>query len=112
MVPAACRTNLVTPLDPIMARSLRELQRQAQTALGKPAADDWLFSPNSDLGGITPAEAIQHKTHATGVGRLLESEAALRRDEAHPDRGERPNPVVIEGGRSAERPEASFAYGH
>jgi Protein of unknown function (DUF2384) len=112
MVPAACRTNLVTPLDPIMARSLRELQRQAQTALGKPAADDWLFSPNSDLGGITPAEAIQHKTHATGVGRLLESEAALRRDEAHPDRGERTNPVVIEGGRSAERPEASFAYGH
>jgi hypothetical protein len=98
MVPVACRTNLVTPVDPIMARALRELLAQAETALGsEAAAGDWVFTPHSELDGITPAEAVQYKTQATGVGRLLESEAARRRDEVF---GERPAPVVIEGGRS------------
>ena len=98
-VPVACRTNLVTPLDPIMARALRDLLAQAKVALGsEAAARDWVFTPSADLDGMTPAEAVQYKTHATGVGRLLENEAARRREEAF---GERPTPVVIEGGRSA-----------
>jgi hypothetical protein len=98
-VPAACRINLVTPLDPIMARALRDLLAQAKVALGsETAARDWAFAPNGDLNGITPAEAVEYKTQATGVGRLLEAEAVRRREEA---RSERPTPVVIEGGRSA-----------
>jgi hypothetical protein len=86
-VPVACRNNLVTPLNPIMARVLQDLLREAEAALGtKVAAEDWVFVPNSDLGGITPAEAVQHKTHATDVGRLLESEGTRRRREARSDR--------------------------
>ena len=98
-VPVECRINLVTPLDPIMARALRDLLAQAKVALGsETAARDWVFAPNGDLDGITPAEAVQYKTRATGVGRLLEAEAVRRREEV---RSERPTPVVIEGGRSA-----------
>lgn len=101
-VPVACRVNLVTPLDPIMARALRDLLGQAEAALGsKAAAENWVFMPHTDLGGITPAEAVQHKTHATGVRRLLESEASRRRDEARRDGLA---PVVIEGGLSDHRP--------
>ena len=111
-VPWACRTNLVTPLDPIMARALRDLLRQAQVALGAQGAEDWVFMPHTDLGGVTPAEAVQYKTHATGVGRLLENEACRRREDASPDRSDRPAPVVIEGGRSADAPTSSLAYGH
>jgi hypothetical protein len=97
-VPVACRINLLTPLDPIMARALRDLLAQAKIALGsETAARDWVFAPNGDLNGITPAEAVQHKTQATGVGRLLEVEAARRREEI---RSERPTPVIIEGGSS------------
>jgi hypothetical protein len=98
-VPVACRINLVTPRDPIMARALRDLLAQAKVALGsETAARDWVFAPNGDLDGITPAEAVQYKARATGVGRLLEAEAVRRREEV---RSERPTPVVIEGGRSA-----------
>ena len=111
-VPWACRTNLVTPLDPIMARALRDLLRQAQVALGAQGAEDWVFMPHTDLGGVTPAEAVQYKTHATGVGRLLENEACRRREDASPDRSDRPAPVVIEGGRSADAPTSWLAYGH
>ena len=106
-VPVSCRINLVTPLDPIMARALRDLLAQAKVALGSDAAArDWVFAPNGDLNGITPAEAVQYKTQATGVGRLLEAEAVRRREEA---RSERPTPVVIEGGRSAGGLPGSFA---
>ena len=98
-VPVACRINLMTPLDPIMARALRDLLAQAKVALGsETAARDWVFAPNGDLNGITPAEAVEYKAQATGVGRLLEAEAVRRREEA---RSERPTPVVIEGGRRA-----------
>jgi hypothetical protein len=100
-VPWGYKTNLVSPPDPVMARALRDLLRQAETALGsKVAAENWVFTPHPDLGWITPAEAAQYKTHATGVKRLLESEAAARREQARVDR---PAPVVIEGGRSAPR---------
>jgi hypothetical protein len=98
-VPVACRINLVTPLDPTMARALRDLLAQAKVALGsETAASNWVFAPNGDLNGITPAEAVQYKTQATGVGRLLEAEAVRRREEV---RSERPTPVLIEGGSSA-----------
>jgi hypothetical protein len=107
LVPWACKTNLVTPPDPITARALRDLLREAESALGsKVAADNWVFTPHADLGGVTPAEAVHYKTHATGVRRLLESEASARREDA---RAERPAPVVIEGGRGAGRLAASHA---
>ncbi len=102
MVPQAWRANVVTPFDLVMARALRDLLRQAETVLGtEAAAEDWAFSPHIELGGITAAEAIQFKSHATGVGRLLESEALPAREEARPARGDRPIPVVIDGGRSS-----------
>ena len=103
VVPQACRANVVTPSDPITARTLRDLQRDARTALGsKAAGDDWVFTPNDDLRGITPAEALQYRTHATGVGSLLEIAAQRQREETHPDRSDRPAPVLIEGGRAAD----------
>lgn len=97
-VPSDCRSNLVNPIDPIMTRALRNLLAQAIAVLGSDgAARDWVFAPNSELEGITPAEAVQYKTQATGVRRLLEAEAAHRREEA---RNERLPPKVIEGGRA------------
>jgi hypothetical protein len=104
MVPQAYRASFVTPSDPVMARAIQELLRQARLELGsKAAAEDWVFMPNSDLDGITPAEAVQYKSHATGVGRL---EAQRRREET---RSERLAPVVIEGGRGTDQPATSFA---
>jgi hypothetical protein len=104
-VPWACKTNLVTPPDPITARALRELLGEAESEFGsKVAAENWVFTPHVDLGGITPAEAVQYKTHATGVKRLLRNEASARRKEARADR-----PVVIEGGRGAAHLAASPA---
>jgi hypothetical protein len=98
-VPWAYRTNLVTPHDPVMTRMLKNLLAQAESTLGsKVAAENWVFTPKNELGGLTPAEAVQYQTHATGVGRLLEAEAVRRREEI---RSERPTPVVIEGGSSA-----------
>jgi hypothetical protein len=67
--------NLMTPLNPTMTHALRDLLAQARTALGSnAAAEDWVFEPHNEPDGITPAEAVQYKTHATGVGRLLESQ--------------------------------------
>ena len=98
LVPQAYRANLATPLDPIMARALRELLRQAETTLGtRAAAEDWVFIPRSELGGITPAEAVQYKTQATGVRGLLEREAPRQREEARVKRSDWPVPVVLEG---------------
>jgi hypothetical protein len=100
IVPQSCRVNVVTPFDLVMARALRNSLRQAETTLGtKAAAEEWMFTPHIDLGEITPAEAIQYKTHATGVGRLLENEALLAREDSRLARGDRPMPVVLEGGR-------------
>jgi hypothetical protein len=82
MVPYACRANILTPPDLIVARDLHCLRDQAAAAFGsQDAADNWAFSPNNELGGITPAEAVQYKTHATGVHPLLDRDAARIRDE-------------------------------
>jgi hypothetical protein len=103
VVPPACRANVTTPVDPMAARALRDLQRDARTKLGsKAAGDDWVFTPNDDLRGITPAEALQYRTHATGVGNLLEIAAQRQLEETRPDRSDRPAPVVIEGGRDVD----------
>jgi hypothetical protein len=103
VVPPACRANVTTPVDPMTARALRDLQRDAMTKLGSRAAgDDWVFTPNDDLRGITPAEALQYRTHATGVGNLLEIAAQRQLEETRPDRSDRPAPVLIEGGRDAD----------
>ena len=114
VVPQACRANVVTPSDPITARTLRDLQRDARTALGSNAAgDDWVFTPNDDyLHGITPAEALQHRTHATGVGSFLEIAAQRTLEETRPDRSDRPAPVLIEGGRVADGTAARRAASH
>jgi hypothetical protein len=107
VVPPACRANVTTPVDPMAARALRDLQRDARTKLGsKAAGDDWVFTPNDDLRGITPAEALQYRTHATGVGNLLEIAAQRQLEETRPDRNDRPAPVLIEGGRAADGTEA------
>jgi hypothetical protein len=80
VVPHACRANLAMPFDPIMAGALRDLRDQAEIVLGtKAAAEEWVSLPRNELGGITPAEAVQYKTRATGVRRLLESEAPSQR---------------------------------
>ena len=103
VVPQACRENLVTPPDRNMSRVLRDLLRDAETTLGtRSTAEDWVFMPHQDLGGITPAEAIQYRTLATGVRTLLESEAPRRREDARLDRSERPMPTVVAGSRSLD----------
>jgi hypothetical protein len=103
VVPLACRLDVVAPPDPTIARALRDLRRDARTSLGsKIAGEDWVFTANDDLGGITPAEALQYRTYATGVGNLLENAAQRQLEEARPDRGERHAPVLIEGGRAAD----------
>jgi hypothetical protein len=100
MVPYACKGNLATPPDPIMARQLRNLLREAKKTLGTAAlAENWLFSPKSALHGITPAEAIQYEGYANVVRTLLSNEASREREETWPDRSDRP--LVIDGGRSA-----------
>jgi hypothetical protein len=102
MVPYACKENLATPPDPVMARQLRNLLREAKTTLGTAAlAENWVFSPQNGLHGITPAEAIQYEGYAYVVRTLLNSEASREREETWPDRGNRPMPLVIDGGRSA-----------
>jgi hypothetical protein len=103
VVPQAGRSHVTMPFDPLLARALRDLLRQAETTLGsRAAAESWVFMPHNELGGIAPAEAVQYKTQATGVRRLLESEAPRQREETRPDRSERPVPTIVEGGRSLD----------
>jgi antitoxin Xre/MbcA/ParS-like protein len=98
MVPYACRTNIVTPLDPMVARDLRYLLGRAEVAFGsKDAANNWVFMPNNELGGITPAEAVQFKTHATGVHSLLDNQAPRIREEVRPDQSDRPISIAVDG---------------
>ena len=96
MVPYACKGNLVTPPDPIMARELRNLLREAETTLGSKAlAENWVFSPHNGLPGITPAEAIQYQGYTNLVRMLLNSEASREREASWPDRSDKPTPIAI-----------------
>jgi hypothetical protein len=97
-VPQARRSNLLTPSNPIVARGLHDLLGQAKTTLGtKAGAEDWLFMPRSELGGISPAEAVQYKGLATGVWRLLENDRTRNGEDARTDRTERLTPILIDG---------------
>jgi len=97
MVPYACKGNLATPPDPIMARQLRHLLREAKTTLGTAAlAENWVFSPQKGLHGITPAEAIQYEGYAHVVRTLLNSDASRDREETWSERSDRPMRVAID----------------
>jgi Antitoxin Xre/MbcA/ParS C-terminal toxin-binding domain len=100
MVPHACRANVVTPPDPIMARTLADLLNRADNILGSEAgAKNWVFMPHQQLRGITPAEAIQYQGYAERVRSLLDGDASREREEARTERGERLAPVVVIEGR-------------
>ena len=59
-------------MDSDTTRTLRELLTSAESALGgKSAAEEWVFRPLRGLGGISPAEAIQHKSQVKGVWQKL-----------------------------------------
>ena len=75
MAPNACRSNIVTPFSAEMAKALdRGLQAARESLGGDEAARTWLFTPRNDLGGITPAEAVQH-TQLDRVKQILADEA-------------------------------------
>ena len=96
MVPHACKANLVTPPDPIMARKLRNLLFEAEATLGSTAvAENWVFNPHNGLHGITPAEAIEYQGYADLVRTLLNSDASRERKGTLPDRSDKPTPIAI-----------------
>jgi hypothetical protein len=96
MVPYACKGNLMTPPDPIMARELRNLLREAEITLGsKAVAENWVFGPHSGLPGITPAEAIQYEGYANLVRTLLNSDASREREGSWSDRSGKPASIAI-----------------
>jgi hypothetical protein len=75
MVPKACRANIVTPFSAEMAKALDKASQAARAQLGSDeAAGNWLYTPLNDLGGITPAEAVQH-TQLDRVKQILADEA-------------------------------------
>ena len=75
MAPNACRSNIVTPFSAEMAKALDRGLQAARESLGSDeAARTWLFTPRNDLGGITPAEAVQH-TQLDRVKQILAEEA-------------------------------------
>jgi hypothetical protein len=101
MVPHACQALIVTPSDRTVASELKSLIRRAEATLGsRERAERWAFTPHPELGDVTPAEAVQYRTYATGVIRLLESEALEDGAEAQSAARSRPTPVVIDGGRA------------
>jgi hypothetical protein len=100
MVPTKCRANLITPPNRIMAQALQDLRSRADQTLGKTTADVWIFEARPELGGITPAEAVQYKGRATSAWRLLDSASSSSGDDVRHAAADRPAPVVIEGGRA------------
>ena len=101
-IPAAYKKDLRRPAGRVGARALRDLLRHAEKALGRCAAEEWVFTPNEELNGLTPSEAIRFRELTTGVRRLL---AGNPIDEPNPDFGrhesDRHTPVLIQGGRGA-----------
>jgi hypothetical protein len=90
-VPAGHRGSIVGPQDATLAKHLSSLLRQASVCFGgKNEAEAWVFESQADLGGITPAEAVQYTARANEVKRLLESKS-------RPER-ERPPALVVHSG--------------
>jgi hypothetical protein len=76
MVPWAYRRSIAVPTDPESARELRKILDRAQRIRGdKSAAEDWVFQPLYELGGISPAEAIEYKSLINRVAKILEGES-------------------------------------
>ena len=74
MVPKACRANIATPFSAETAKALDKAMQAARAQLGgDEAAKNWLYTPRNDLGGITPAEAVQH-TQLDRVKQILADE--------------------------------------
>ena len=85
VVPLAFRRRIVTPTDAENARALRKISERARNAIGNaPAATDWVFNPSDDLGGISPAEAIQYETLVNRVSRLLDGDSPHLNQERPP----------------------------
>lgn len=101
VVPSTCKASLMAPPDRIMAHALQELVSQTEKTLGtKESAEAWVFAARPELGGITPAEAIQFKSRATSTWRLLDNTAGAVVDEPQGSNGSRLVSFVIEGGRA------------
>jgi hypothetical protein len=110
MVPAACRTNLIKPPDPKMAKALRNLLHQGELTFGSRAtAENWVFTAHPDLPGITPAEAVQYEGLATGVQRLLDCEGPRESEDNDPVPAERHLPEVADRGAITLDPAAVVA---
>lgn len=76
MAPRAFRCGIANPIHGDMTKQLRALLQRAQTIRsGRNGAEDWAFQPQDELGGISPAEALQYKEQVNRVWALLEDEA-------------------------------------
>jgi hypothetical protein len=94
MVPRACRDNLITPTDPATARLLGNLLARAQNVRGsEQAAREWAFSPNKELRGLTPAEAVQYERLQADVWRLADGKVGAGKPRAPKD-GDPPSVVT------------------
>lgn len=79
MVPKVCKSNIVTPFSAEMIKALDKALQLARESIGDDdAAKTWLFTPRNELGGISPAEAVQH-TQLDRVKQILANEQAQRR---------------------------------
>ena len=78
LVPAALRREVLQPQQSTLKRSLDELIEQATSLLGSSKEGaTWVFLPHHELGGITPAEAVQYTSRANYVKTLLRRKARI-----------------------------------
>jgi hypothetical protein len=98
-VPQLAKSMIVRPPNLEQVKALKNLRRQAIAALGKDDdVDGWLFGPYTELGGVSPAEAIGYTGRVTGVRMLLEELSASLPARADTQPPERSVPVLISGG--------------
>jgi hypothetical protein len=96
-VPWVHRYGVANPTAEI-AQSLDALTRNAQKSRpDEGAAKDWVFSPHNELGGISPAEALQHKSWANTP--LLKNETS-QSEQKHTQRSLR---LATSAGRISDR---------
>ncbi|WP_414475457.1 hypothetical protein [Microvirga sp. M2] len=88
-VPATYKMELQRPTGKVGSKALRDLLTLAERTTGtRAAAEEWVFSPNEELNGLTPAEGVRYRELTTGVRRLIQTAY----------RPVRSMPSVIEGG--------------